>query len=191
MLRSPPQISTVNSQPTTPEPSRSRDRTEVANLTHETTWPKPNKEKNTPHSKVCHSRSPPPFHSPPTNANRCRASSRPRCQSSSPSSATWQRCAAWRSPPTRSTRPNWSVGFATYTTAKRLSPSAWRPRSRRKIASSPLIAITVLSSIFLSLWVWNFVELFGLLRFSGFMGCWKLFGIFWVVHVLVCGDFSC
>ena len=152
-----PQISAINSQPTTPDPSRSR----------------------------------PPFHSPPTNANRRRAPSRPRRQSSSPSSATWQRCSAWRSPPTRSTRPNWFVGFATYTTAKRPSPSAWRPRSQRKIASSPLIAITVLSLIFLSLWVWNFVELFGLLRFSGFMGCWKLFGIFWVVHVLVWGDFSC
>ena len=23
------------------------------------------------------------------------------------------------------------------------------------------------------------------------MGCWKLFGIFWVVHMLLCGDFSC
>ena len=102
---------------------------------------------------------------------------------------TWQRCAAWRSPLTCSTRPNWSVGFATYMTAKRPLPLAWRPQSWRKIASSPLIAITVFSSIFLSLWVWNFVELFGLLRFSGFMGCWKLFGIFWVVHVLVCGDF--
>ena len=75
--------------------------------------------------------------------------------------------------------------------AKRLSSSVWRPRSQRKIASSSLIAITVLSLIFLSLWVWNFVELFGLLRFSRFMGCWKFFGIFWVVHVLVCGDFSC
>ena len=151
-----PQISAINSQSTTSEPSWSR----------------------------------PPFHSPPTNANCRRAPSRPRRQSSSPSSATWQRCATWRSPPTRSTRPNWSMGFATYTTTKRPSPSAWRPRSWRKIASSPLIAITVLSSIFLSLWIWNFVELFGLLRFSGFMGCWKLFGIFWVVHVLVCGDFS-
>ena len=123
-----PQISAINSQSTTSEPSRSR----------------------------------PPFHSPPINVNRRRALSRPRRWSSSPSFVTRQQCAVWRSPPTRSTRPNWSVGFATYTTAKRPSPSAWRPRSRRKIASSPLIAITVLSLIFLSLWVWNFVELFGL-----------------------------
>ena len=137
------------------------------------------------------SQSRPPFHSPPTNASCCRAPSRPCRRSSFPSSATWRRCVALRSLPTHSTRPNWSVGFATYMMAKRPFSSAWRLQSRRKIASSPLIAITVLSSIFFSLLVWNFVELFGLLRFSRFMGCWKLFGIFWAVHALVYGDFSC
>uniref|UniRef100_A0A804PPM2 Dehydrogenase E1 component domain-containing protein n=1 Tax=Zea mays TaxID=4577 RepID=A0A804PPM2_MAIZE len=63
--------------------------------------------------------------------------------SSSPSSATCPSCAAWRSPPTPSIRPSSSAGSATSTTARRPSPSAWRPPSPAPIPSSPPTATTV------------------------------------------------